>query len=162
VRSAAMAGAAGGFVTRALEAMLKECAANRGKFAALQQSIQSYLGACPPLPFPSSRAHYNLAVADKGAVRPLWCLAADRWHQRGAEGSRGRVCCCGHHGGAGVGGARTQGAPSRAGAAAASPRLPDQARQARGTCARLSSRNRSPLFLLALACSAACLRLCRS
>ncbi|KAL6856063.1 hypothetical protein ACP4OV_018865 [Aristida adscensionis] len=38
-----MAGAAGGFVTRALEAMLKECAANRGKFAALQQSIQSYL-----------------------------------------------------------------------------------------------------------------------
>ncbi|ONM24430.1 HOPM interactor 7 [Zea mays] len=38
-----MAGAAGGFVTRAFEAMLKECAANRGKFAALQQSIQSYL-----------------------------------------------------------------------------------------------------------------------
>ncbi|XP_062187526.1 brefeldin A-inhibited guanine nucleotide-exchange protein 5-like isoform X2 [Phragmites australis] len=38
-----MAGAAGGFVTRALEAMLKECAANRGKFAALQQSIQSCL-----------------------------------------------------------------------------------------------------------------------
>jgi ABC-type nickel/cobalt efflux system permease component RcnA len=42
-----MAGAAGGFVTRAFEAMLKECTANRGKFAALQQSIQSYLGACP-------------------------------------------------------------------------------------------------------------------
>ncbi|KAL5197929.1 hypothetical protein ABZP36_001441 [Zizania latifolia] len=40
-----MAGAAGGFVTRALEAMLKECTANRGKFAALQQSIQSYLDA---------------------------------------------------------------------------------------------------------------------
>uniref|UniRef100_M8AWF1 Brefeldin A-inhibited guanine nucleotide-exchange protein 2 n=1 Tax=Aegilops tauschii TaxID=37682 RepID=M8AWF1_AEGTA len=40
-----MAGAAGGFVTRAFEAMLKECAANRGKFAALQQSIQSYLDA---------------------------------------------------------------------------------------------------------------------
>jgi guanine nucleotide-exchange factor len=38
-----MAGAAGGFVTRAFEAMLKECAANRGKFAALQQSIQSCL-----------------------------------------------------------------------------------------------------------------------
>ncbi|KAF0905978.1 hypothetical protein E2562_008999 [Oryza meyeriana var. granulata] len=38
-----MAGAAGGFVTRAFEAMLKECTANRGKFAALQQSIQSYL-----------------------------------------------------------------------------------------------------------------------
>nr|CAB3454663.1 unnamed protein product [Digitaria exilis] len=38
-----MAGAAGGFVTRAFEAMLKECAANRGKFAPLQQSIQSYL-----------------------------------------------------------------------------------------------------------------------
>ncbi|KAG8080106.1 hypothetical protein GUJ93_ZPchr0007g4601 [Zizania palustris] len=40
-----MAGAAGGFVTRAFEAMLKECTANRGKFAALQQSIQSYLDA---------------------------------------------------------------------------------------------------------------------
>ncbi|KAM3384907.1 hypothetical protein ACQJBY_009095 [Aegilops geniculata] len=40
-----MAGAAGGFVTRAFEAMLKECSANRGKFAALQQSIQSYLDA---------------------------------------------------------------------------------------------------------------------
>ncbi|CAD6266175.1 unnamed protein product [Miscanthus lutarioriparius] len=38
-----MVGATGGFVTRAFEAMLKECAANRGKFAALQQSIQSYL-----------------------------------------------------------------------------------------------------------------------
>jgi hypothetical protein len=36
--------------------MLKECAANRGKFAALQQSIQSYLGACALLPF-SPRAH---------------------------------------------------------------------------------------------------------
>jgi hypothetical protein len=46
-----MAGAAGGFVTRAFEAMLKECAANRGKFAALQQSIQSYLGACVRPPF---------------------------------------------------------------------------------------------------------------
>jgi guanine nucleotide-exchange factor len=43
-----MAGAAGGFVTRAFEAMLKECAASRGKFAALQQSIQSYLGASTP------------------------------------------------------------------------------------------------------------------
>jgi guanine nucleotide-exchange factor len=52
-----MAGAAGGFVTRAFEAMLKECAANRGKFAALQQSIQSYLGACVrPLSSLSSRA----------------------------------------------------------------------------------------------------------
>ncbi|XP_047066260.1 brefeldin A-inhibited guanine nucleotide-exchange protein 5-like [Lolium rigidum] len=40
-----MAGAAGGFVTRAFEAMLKECSASRGKFAALQQSIQSYLDA---------------------------------------------------------------------------------------------------------------------
>ena len=43
-----MAGAAGGFVTRAFEAMLKECSASRGKFAALQQSIQSYLGASTP------------------------------------------------------------------------------------------------------------------
>jgi guanine nucleotide-exchange factor len=39
-----MAGAAGGFVTRAFEAMLKECASNK-KNALLQQSIQSYLGA---------------------------------------------------------------------------------------------------------------------
>ncbi|CAD6228774.1 unnamed protein product [Miscanthus lutarioriparius] len=38
-----MADAVDGFITRAFEAMLKECAANRGKFAALQQSIQSYL-----------------------------------------------------------------------------------------------------------------------
>ncbi|KAF3320985.1 brefeldin A-inhibited guanine nucleotide-exchange protein 5 isoform X2 [Carex littledalei] len=37
-----MAGAAGGFVTRAFEAMLKECASNK-KNAPLQQSIQSYL-----------------------------------------------------------------------------------------------------------------------
>ncbi|XP_078156946.1 HOPM interactor 7 [Carex rostrata] len=37
-----MAGAAGGFVTRAFEAMLKECASNK-KNALLQQSIQSYL-----------------------------------------------------------------------------------------------------------------------
>jgi hypothetical protein len=57
LRSVVMAGAAGGFVTRAFEAMLKECAANRGKFAALQQSIQSYLGACVrPLSSLSSRA----------------------------------------------------------------------------------------------------------
>ncbi|CAD6244388.1 unnamed protein product [Miscanthus lutarioriparius] len=39
-----MAGAVGRFVTRTFEAMLKGCAANRGKFAVLQQSIQSYLG----------------------------------------------------------------------------------------------------------------------
>ena len=52
-----MAGAAGGFVTRAFEAMLKECAANCGKFATLQQSIQPYLGACVrPLSSLSSRA----------------------------------------------------------------------------------------------------------
>ncbi|CAD6235994.1 unnamed protein product [Miscanthus lutarioriparius] len=38
-----MAGAAGVFITRAFEAMLKDCAANRGKFATLQQSIRSYL-----------------------------------------------------------------------------------------------------------------------
>ena len=57
LRSTAMAGAAGRFITRAFEAMLKECAANRGKFAALQQSIQSYLGACVrPLSSLSSRA----------------------------------------------------------------------------------------------------------
>ncbi|GJN11351.1 hypothetical protein PR202_ga29534 [Eleusine coracana subsp. coracana] len=128
-----MAGAAGGFVTRALEAMLKECAANRGKFAALQQSIQSYLGA--------------------------WRC---RWHQGGAEGIGGCACCCGHHRGAGVGGARARRATSRAGAAATPPRLRDQARQARGARARLSPRNRSPLFLMILACSAACSMLWRS
>jgi hypothetical protein len=65
--SAVMAGAAGGFVTRAFEAMLKECAANRGKFAALQQSIQSYLGACGPF-LPSPPAHWDLVAADDGAV----------------------------------------------------------------------------------------------
>ncbi|KAJ3670258.1 hypothetical protein LUZ60_010582 [Juncus effusus] len=37
-----MAGAAGGFVTRAFESMQKECATNK-KFAPLQKSIQSYL-----------------------------------------------------------------------------------------------------------------------
>ncbi|KAJ4813394.1 Brefeldin A-inhibited guanine nucleotide-exchange protein 5 [Rhynchospora pubera] len=37
-----MAGAAGGFVTRAFEAMLKECASNK-KHAPVQKSIQSYL-----------------------------------------------------------------------------------------------------------------------
>ena len=52
-----MAGAAGRFITRAFEAMLKECAVNRGKFAMLQQSIRSYLGACVrPLSSLSSRA----------------------------------------------------------------------------------------------------------
>jgi guanine nucleotide-exchange factor len=52
-----MVGATGRFVTRAFEAMLKECAAYRGKFTALQLSIQSYLGACMrPLSSLSSRA----------------------------------------------------------------------------------------------------------
>lgn len=36
-------GAAGGFVTRAFESMLKECATNK-KFVTLQASIQTYLG----------------------------------------------------------------------------------------------------------------------
>ena len=37
-----MAGAAGGFVTRAFDSMLKECA--NKKYTALQTAIQSYLG----------------------------------------------------------------------------------------------------------------------
>lgn len=37
-----MAGAAGGFVTRAFESMLKECSAK--KLTSLQSAIQSYLG----------------------------------------------------------------------------------------------------------------------
>lgn len=38
-----MAGAAGGFLTRAFESMLKE--SSNKKYTALQTSIQSYLGA---------------------------------------------------------------------------------------------------------------------
>jgi len=37
-----MAGAAGGFVTRAFEAILKECSGK--KYTSLQTAIQSYLG----------------------------------------------------------------------------------------------------------------------
>lgn len=37
-----MAGAAGGFVTRAFESMLKECSAK--KYSTLQLAIQTYLG----------------------------------------------------------------------------------------------------------------------
>lgn len=37
-----MAGAAGGFVTRAFESMLKECSPK--KYGDLQKSIQTYLG----------------------------------------------------------------------------------------------------------------------
>ena len=81
-----MAGAAGGFVTRAFEAMLKECAANRGKFAALQQSIQSCLGACP-LPA-SSPAHWDLSVADDGAaVISVAYVVADSIKGATAEGA---------------------------------------------------------------------------
>lgn len=39
-----MAGAAGGFVTRAFESMLKECSGK--KYPDLQKAIQAYLGEC--------------------------------------------------------------------------------------------------------------------
>lgn len=43
-----MAGAAGGFLTRAFESMLKE--SSNKKYTALQTSIQSYLGAFSAVP----------------------------------------------------------------------------------------------------------------
>jgi serine/threonine protein kinase len=61
----------------AFEALPKERAANRGKFAALQQSIQSYLGVCGPF-LPSPPSHWDLVVADDGVVMVFVCLCRSR------------------------------------------------------------------------------------
>jgi hypothetical protein len=75
----------------AFEALPKERSANHGKFVALQQSIQSYLGVYGPF-LPSHPSHWDLVAADDGVVMVfVWSVSfqiASRGLQQRARSSR--------------------------------------------------------------------------
>jgi serine/threonine protein kinase len=83
----------------AFEALPKEHAANHGKFVALQQSIQSYLGVCGPF-LPSPPSHWDLMAVDDGVVMVfVWSMSfqiASRGLQQRTRSSRrlGQLDAC--------------------------------------------------------------------